>query len=73
VCTLKQRTNALADAINPSTLGCSRPSAARRLSTGPSRDGKLHVTSASGAGTTLHVTLPLDSTKPGDAGHWRTG
>jgi signal transduction histidine kinase len=35
--------------------------------------GKLHVTSAPGAGTTLHVTLPLDSVKPGDAGHWRTG
>jgi hypothetical protein len=31
------------------------------------------VTSASGAGTTLHVTLPLDAAKPGDAGHWRTG
>jgi hypothetical protein len=28
--------------------------------------GKLHV-------TTLHVTLPLDSVKPGDAGQWRTG
>jgi hypothetical protein len=31
------------------------------------------VTSASGAGTTLHVTLPLDSVKAGDAGYWRIG
>jgi hypothetical protein len=34
-----------------------------------SRDGKLHVTSAPGAG----ITLPLGSAKPGDAGHRRTG
>jgi hypothetical protein len=38
-----------------------------------SRDGKLHLTCAPGAGTTLHVTLPLGSAKPGDAGHRRTG
>jgi signal transduction histidine kinase len=35
--------------------------------------GKLHVTSAPGAGTTLHVALPLDFVKAGDAGHSRTG